>query len=133
MEHTANSRKWWILAVVTLVAFMTNLDGTIVVVGLPRMVAGLQDGIHRHSKGHHSDQSPNCMSRRQNDQSCGQHDPQRRSHHPRQTTAYRRKEIGLQNDERGQRNPVPARKRQEMGDRHGCGQRRHDANGVPKC
>ncbi len=41
MEHTANSRKWWILAVVTLVAFVTNLDGTIVVVGLPRMVAGL--------------------------------------------------------------------------------------------
>lgn len=33
--------KWWILSVVTLVAFVTNLDATIVVVGLPRMVSGL--------------------------------------------------------------------------------------------
>lgn len=40
MKHRM-SRKWWILAVVTLVAFVTNLDGTIVVVGLPRMVQGL--------------------------------------------------------------------------------------------
>jgi len=38
---TTSTSKWWILAVVTLVAFVTNLDGTIVVVGLPRMVAGL--------------------------------------------------------------------------------------------
>lgn len=38
---TTSKRKWWILAVVTLVAFVTNLDGTIVVVGLPRLVAGL--------------------------------------------------------------------------------------------
>jgi EmrB/QacA subfamily drug resistance transporter len=36
-----SNRKWWILSVVTLVAFVTNLDGTIVIVGLPRMVAGL--------------------------------------------------------------------------------------------
>lgn len=34
-------KKWWILSVVTLVAFVTNLDATIVVVGLPRMVSGL--------------------------------------------------------------------------------------------
>ncbi|MCY0879366.1 MAG: MFS transporter [Firmicutes bacterium] len=39
------TRKWWILAVVTLVAFVTNLDGTIVVVGLPRMVAGLHTTV----------------------------------------------------------------------------------------
>jgi EmrB/QacA subfamily drug resistance transporter len=38
---SAGHTKWWILAVVTLVAFVTNLDATIVVVGLPRMVAGL--------------------------------------------------------------------------------------------
>lgn len=36
-----NARKWWVLAVVTLVSFVTNLDATIVVVGLPRMVQGL--------------------------------------------------------------------------------------------
>ena len=41
MTQTDSNKKWWILAVVTLVAFVTNLDGTIVVVGLPRMVAGL--------------------------------------------------------------------------------------------
>jgi EmrB/QacA subfamily drug resistance transporter len=40
-----STRKWWILAVVTLVAFVTNLDGTIVVVGLPRMVAGLHTTV----------------------------------------------------------------------------------------
>lgn len=38
---SGDNKKWWILAVVTLVAFVTNLDATIVVVGLPRMVAGL--------------------------------------------------------------------------------------------
>jgi len=37
--------KWWILSVVTLVAFVTNLDGTIVVIGLPRMVAGLHTTV----------------------------------------------------------------------------------------
>lgn len=35
------SRKWWILSVVTLVAFITNVDGTIVIVGLPRIIGGL--------------------------------------------------------------------------------------------
>lgn len=39
--NKVTSKKWWVLAVVTLVAFVTNLDGTIVVVGLPRMVQGL--------------------------------------------------------------------------------------------
>ncbi len=38
-------RKWWILSVVTLVAFVTNLDGTIVIIGLPRMVAGLHTTV----------------------------------------------------------------------------------------
>lgn len=37
----ASNQKWGILSVVTLVAFVTNLDATIVVVGLPRMVSGL--------------------------------------------------------------------------------------------
>lgn len=41
MSQAESRRKWWILAVVTLVAFVTNLDATIVVVGLPRMVQGL--------------------------------------------------------------------------------------------
>ncbi|MCF8566700.1 MFS transporter [Alicyclobacillus tolerans] len=35
------SRKWTILAVVTLVSFITNVDATIVVIGLPRLMAGL--------------------------------------------------------------------------------------------
>lgn len=39
--QSCHTRKWWILSVVTLVAFVTNLDGTIVVVGLPRMIEGL--------------------------------------------------------------------------------------------
>lgn len=34
-------RKWWVLSVVTLVAFITNVDSTIVIVGLPRMMEGL--------------------------------------------------------------------------------------------
>ena len=33
--------RWLILAVVTVVAFIGNVDGTIVVVGMPRYVAGL--------------------------------------------------------------------------------------------
>ncbi len=45
MLAPALSRKWWILSVVTLVAFVTNVDGTIVVVGLPRMVSGLHTTI----------------------------------------------------------------------------------------
>lgn len=39
LEHP--SQKWWILSVVTLVAFITNVDGTIVIVGLPRIMQGL--------------------------------------------------------------------------------------------
>jgi MFS family permease len=45
MLNPAQSHKWWILSVVTLVAFVTNVDGTIVVVGLPRMVSGLHTTI----------------------------------------------------------------------------------------
>ncbi len=37
----AIQRKWWILVVVTLVAFITNVDATIVIVGLPRLMLGL--------------------------------------------------------------------------------------------
>lgn len=36
------THKWSILAAVTLVSFITNVDGTIVIVGLPR----LMDGLH---------------------------------------------------------------------------------------
>lgn len=43
--HSSAQNKWWILAVVTLVAFVTNIDSTIVVVGLPRMVAGLHISV----------------------------------------------------------------------------------------
>jgi len=35
------SRKWIILAVVTLVSFITNVDATIVIIGLPSMMEGL--------------------------------------------------------------------------------------------
>lgn len=38
-------RRWLILAVVTLVAFISNVDGTIVVVGLPRIIAGLHSTV----------------------------------------------------------------------------------------
>jgi EmrB/QacA subfamily drug resistance transporter len=38
-------RRWLILAVVTVVAFIGNVDGTIVVVGLPRIVQGLHTTI----------------------------------------------------------------------------------------
>jgi len=34
-------RKWIILAIVTLVSFITNVDATIVIIGLPSMVEGL--------------------------------------------------------------------------------------------
>lgn len=34
-------RKWMVLSVVTLVAFITNIDATIVVVGLPQLIHGL--------------------------------------------------------------------------------------------
>jgi len=36
------SRKWMVLAIVTLVSFITNLDATIVVIGLPIMVHDLE-------------------------------------------------------------------------------------------
>lgn len=35
------SRKWAILAVITLVSFITNVDATIVVIGLPRLIEDL--------------------------------------------------------------------------------------------
>ncbi len=38
-------RRWLILAVVTVVAFIGNVHGTIVVVGLPRIVQGLHTTI----------------------------------------------------------------------------------------
>lgn len=38
-------RRWLILSVVTLVAFIGNVDGTIVVVGLPRIIAGLHTTV----------------------------------------------------------------------------------------
>jgi len=34
-------RKWIVLVVVTLVSFITNVDATIVIIGLPSMVEGL--------------------------------------------------------------------------------------------
>ncbi len=37
--------RWIILAVVTMVAFVTNLDSTIVIIGLPRIVASLHTSI----------------------------------------------------------------------------------------
>lgn len=40
MENS-HSRKWIILSVVTLVAFITNLDSTIVIIGLPKIMNGL--------------------------------------------------------------------------------------------
>ena len=36
-----HSRRWLVLAILTVVAFMTNLDGTIVVIALPKLMAGL--------------------------------------------------------------------------------------------
>ena len=42
-QRTAN--RWIILVVVTLVAFVTNLDSTIVIIGLPRIVASLHTSI----------------------------------------------------------------------------------------
>ena len=36
-----NAKKWSILAAVTLVSFITNVDATIVVVGLPKLMQGL--------------------------------------------------------------------------------------------
>ncbi len=39
------SHKWSILLVVTLVSFITNLDSTIVIIGLPKMMEGLNISI----------------------------------------------------------------------------------------
>lgn len=44
-RDSADSRRWVILAVVTLVAFVTNLDATIVIIGLPRIVTSLHTSI----------------------------------------------------------------------------------------
>lgn len=40
-----NPNKWLILTVVTLVAFITNVDSTIVIVGLPKLMEGLHVAI----------------------------------------------------------------------------------------
>lgn len=37
----SSSQKWSILAAVTLVSFITNVDATIVIIGLPRLMSGL--------------------------------------------------------------------------------------------
>lgn len=39
------SRKWSILFVVTLISFITNLDSTIVIIGLPKMMEGLDISV----------------------------------------------------------------------------------------
>ncbi|MGC8474051.1 MAG: MFS transporter, partial [Candidatus Dormibacteria bacterium] len=44
-QARGHPRRWLILAVVTVVAFIGNVDGTIVVVGLPRIVQGLHTTI----------------------------------------------------------------------------------------
>ncbi|HVB04685.1 MAG TPA: MFS transporter [Acidimicrobiales bacterium] len=44
-EEAADPRRYLVLAVVTLVAFVTNLDATIVVVALPRLVASLHTTV----------------------------------------------------------------------------------------
>lgn len=41
LEKKELTRKWAVLAVVTLVSFVTNLDATIVVIGLPRLLQDL--------------------------------------------------------------------------------------------
>lgn len=40
-----SANRWIILSVVTLVAFVTNLDATIVIIGLPRIIASLHTSI----------------------------------------------------------------------------------------
>lgn len=42
---TSDSRKWAILATVTLVSFITNVDATIVIIGLPNLMHGLHMSI----------------------------------------------------------------------------------------
>ncbi len=41
----SHPRKWLILGVVTMVAFTSNVDATIVVIGLPRIVSGLHTTV----------------------------------------------------------------------------------------
>jgi len=41
----SKSHKWSILLVVTLVSFITNLDSTIVIIGLPKMMEGLNISV----------------------------------------------------------------------------------------
>jgi EmrB/QacA subfamily drug resistance transporter len=43
--EAAQRSRWLVLATVTLAAFITNVDATIVVIGLPRLVAGLQTTV----------------------------------------------------------------------------------------
>src|SRR5665213_906651 len=45
LSDRSDSRRCVVLAVVTLVAFVTNLDATIVIIGLPRIVASLHTSI----------------------------------------------------------------------------------------
>ncbi|MGH7691301.1 MAG: MFS transporter [Candidatus Dormibacteria bacterium] len=44
-EGQGHPRKWLILAVVTMVAFVSNVDATIVVIALPHMIAGLHTNV----------------------------------------------------------------------------------------
>ena len=60
----SSNKKWIILAVVTLSAFITNVDATIVVVGLPRLMAGLGIlGLEAElaRAGHTEGSSPACF------------------------------------------------------------------------
>lgn len=41
----SHSNKWIILLVVTLVSFITNVDSTIVIIGLPKLMQGLNMSI----------------------------------------------------------------------------------------
>lgn len=45
MKTKAHSNKWIILLVVTLVSFITNVDSTIVIIGLPKLMQGLDMSI----------------------------------------------------------------------------------------
>lgn len=45
LERSQQSNRWLILAIVTLVAFVTNLDATIVIIGLPRIVHDLHTSV----------------------------------------------------------------------------------------
>ena len=45
LPRRVGSRSWAILAVLTMVAFVTNIDATIVVVALPKLTAGLHTSV----------------------------------------------------------------------------------------